>query len=196
MVIGLSTTAFVIFLTTKDLEQIDNLRPWAQPTVLWPQILTLVVACISWIASAIIIISYLRVGHRGAERNSYLGTVAMLFGMATWLALWIASGASLRHVKVTANRGDLWGWACARNNKRYYVYRDRIDYDLMCKIQAWNFICSMINIGAWVMSATVIAFSAYRLGVLRRQLGRKVPETQQLGVEQVPKTFRSSGSRV
>ena len=179
MVIGLSVTAFTIFVSTKDLEPIDGLNPWARPTKLWPQILTLVVACLSFLASAIVILSYLR-GHKNAERRAYLTTIATVLGMIVWLALWIAAGASLRRVKVTANRGDLWGWACAKNNVRYFSFRNHVNYDLMCKIQAWNFVCSMINIGAWVASASVMAFSAYRLGWLRRK-GR-VPEAKEVEV--------------
>lgn len=176
--IGLSITAFVLFTTTKDLEPIAGFNPWAEPTTLWPQILILIVACISFIASAIVIVGYLRHGHRGAESISYVTTIAMVFGWAVWLAIWIAAGASLQRVRATGNRRDLWGWACAKHTPRYQVFHSKVDYDLMCRIQEWNFICSMINIGAWVASVSVMLFTAYRLWV-RNKMG---PQTEKQGV--------------
>lgn len=165
MVIGLSITSFQIFLSTRHLEPIDNVAPWAKNTPLWPQILTLVIACISFVAALIVILGYIFRGHRGAENVSYFMTIATIIGFIAWVVIWAAAGASLQKVRDNSRGSDMWGWACGKTTKHHELFKNKINYDLVCIMQDWNFICTLIHVGTVVMSAAVWAFALWRIGV-------------------------------
>ncbi|KAF8540696.1 hypothetical protein BDD12DRAFT_832417 [Trichophaea hybrida] len=165
VVIGLSITSFQIFLSTRHLAPIDGFVPWARNTPLWPQILTLIIAIISFIAALVVILGYLFRGHRTAENLSRYTTITTILGFVAWIVIWAAAGASLQKVRDSSRGQDIWGWACAKQTKHHELFNDRIGYDLVCIMQDWNFICAIIHVGTVVFSAAVWAFALWRINV-------------------------------
>ncbi|KAI5859048.1 hypothetical protein BZA05DRAFT_383204 [Tricharina praecox] len=169
VVIGLSIATFKIFLATKDLPARNTFLPWARPTVLWPQILTLTIACISFLACIYVIWGYIRNGHRGGEAASPLATTATVIGFIAWIVIWAAAGTSMQTVRASQEGKDMWGWACNKDaGPRRQAFANKIDYDLVCTMQDWNFICTMIHVATVVLSAAVWVAAVWRLRVQSR----------------------------
>jgi len=166
VVIGLSIATFKIFLATKDLPAVGDLVPWARPTVVWPLSLTLAVACVSFLACLYVLWGYVRGGHRGGEKASPLATAATVLGFVAWIVIWAAAGTAMNTVRATADGKDVWGWACNKDAAiRRLTYANRIDYDIVCTMQDWNFICTMIHVATVVFAAAVWAAGLWRLRV-------------------------------
>ncbi|KAA8910266.1 hypothetical protein FN846DRAFT_554086 [Sphaerosporella brunnea] len=169
VVIALSIVTFQIFLTTRDLDPIDGFFPWARPTLLWPQILTLVIAALSFLASLWVMLGYLRHGHHGAEKASMVTMYTTGFALLGWIVIWATAAASMQHVRSIAGGKDLWGWACNKDTRRREVWEHMINYNLVCRSQDWNFVCAIIEVVTILFSAAVWVVTLWRLGVRRRK---------------------------
>ena len=74
----------------------------------------------------------------------------------------------MQTVRTSQNGKDMWGWACNKSTGvavRRLTYANEIDYDLVCTMQDWNFICTMIHVATVVVSAAVWIVAAWRLRV-------------------------------
>lgn len=165
VVIGLSGTSFHIFLATRNLPPIGDVQPWALRTVMWPQVMTLVIACLSFAAAVAVMAGYLRGGHRRAESLSRWATATTVIGFVGWIVLWAAAGASLQRARDQSRGRDIWDWACGKETLHHQLFIDRINYDLVCKAQDWNFICAWIHVATIAVSALAWAAAAWRFGV-------------------------------
>ncbi|KAI5779146.1 hypothetical protein EDC01DRAFT_672272 [Geopyxis carbonaria] len=154
IVIGLSATSFHIFLTTRHLPARSGAPAWARPTHLWPQILLLVLAVISFAVSSLVLASYVR-GHRRAERMSWLATAVSAASFVGAIVVWAAAGAGLQTWRRGQGGRDMWGWACDGGSKHARLFAGDVDYALVCRAQDWNFVCAMIHVAAESMAAAV-----------------------------------------
>lgn len=168
VVIGLSATAFHIFLRTKDKPPIQGFAPWPEHTILWPPILVLTVATLSMITSTAIMAAYFFGGHKKAERIAITSTIVTALAWVAGICIWATSGGAMQSAKSRSRGMDFWGWACSKNNQRYEIWNDWVDYDLVCELQNWNFICTFISVGAETLSLSVYAFAVWRLYVKSR----------------------------
>ena len=165
VVIGLSALSFHIFLATRDLPPTNGAQPWASRTVMWPQVMTLVIACLSFAAALAVMAGYLRGGHRRAESLSRWATLMTVIGFVGWIVLWAAAGASLQRARDQSRGRDIWAWACDKEAAHHQLFSDRINYDLVCKAQDWNFVCAWIHVATIAVGALAWAAAAWRLGV-------------------------------
>jgi hypothetical protein len=135
VVIGLSATAFHIFLRTKDKPPIQGFAPWPEHTILWPPILVLTVATLSMITSTAIMAAYFFGGHKKAERIAITSTIVTALAWVAGICIWATSGGAMQSAKSRSRGMDFWGWACSKNNQRYEIWNDWVDYDLVCELQ-------------------------------------------------------------
>lgn len=83
------------------------------------------------------------------------------------MLLWVITAVLLQHSKNTSANKDMWGWSCV-NNQRSEVYSDKINYQLVCRLQNWSLICMIIEIVVEVISVALYSVLFYRYYSKRR----------------------------
>src|SRR6201995_3426 len=134
IVLSMLSATFTIFNATKSLPPRNGLPAWAPSGKTWPQIVLLVIACISLFTCMIVFYGYWRGGHRRAEKVAvYYTLFAVAFFIFSTIMWGIAAGI-LQSAKNNNNNKDVWGWSCL-DNKRAQVFKDKVDYALVCRMQ-------------------------------------------------------------
>lgn len=134
IVLSLLATTFTIFNASKGLPTRGNLAPWAHGQQKWPQILLLVIACVSLAFSLGVFYAYWKGGHKRAEKAAVYYTVFAIAFFAFNIVMWAIGAAVLAHSKNTGKGQDMWGWAC-KDGKRKTVFQQEVDYSLVCRLQ-------------------------------------------------------------
>lgn len=134
IVLSMLATAFSIFNATKHLPPRNNLPPWAVGQQIWPQILLLVIACISLVFSIGVMIAYSRGGHHRAEKVAAYYTIFAVAFFIFSIIMWAVGAAVFNQSKSQGNNKDMWGWSCV-DNKRRHLFEDDVAYSLMCRLQ-------------------------------------------------------------
>lgn len=132
VVLSLVASTFAIFFATRHLENRNNLAPWAPQSILWPTYLTLAIACTSLTLAIVVLITYWKGGHEKAEKASIWFTGFSIFGFLLMIILWAVVAGTITNARQTNNGNDLWSWSC-NDNQRKELFKDDIDYDLVCK---------------------------------------------------------------
>ena len=130
-------TAFSIFNATKHLPKRNNLPPWAPAQKIWPQVLLLVIACISLVFSVFVMIAYSRGGHHRAEKVAAYYTVFAVGFFIFSIIMWAVGAIVFNQSKSQGNGKDMWGWSCVENPRRH-LFEDDVAYGLMCRLQVSN----------------------------------------------------------
>ena len=139
IVLGMLSTSLTIFQATKDLSSRSNLPPWAVGQSTWPQIVLLVVSSISLTICVCVFYSYWRGGHRKAKKTAgYYATFSIGIFLFTTI-MWVIAAAALHSSRAHGNNQDLWGWSC-NDNKRATLFKDEINYALVCRLQVSSLI--------------------------------------------------------
>ncbi|KAF4123548.1 hypothetical protein GMORB2_6249, partial [Geosmithia morbida] len=167
IVVSMMSATFAIFNATRSLPQQSTMPSWATTTNPWPQILVLVVACLSLLASIVILAAYCRGGHKRAEKVTTYYTMFALAWFTFSMGLWAVTAALFQHSRNSSGNKDMWGWACVENT-RSAVYSDKVDYQLVCRLQNWSIICIIIEIVVEVISILLYSVVFYRYYTKRR----------------------------
>lgn len=72
-----------------------------------------------------------------------------------------------QHAKDHSNNKDMWGWACV-DNTRSDVFAQKVDYQLVCRLQNWTLVCIIIEVVVEVVSIALYSFVFYRYYTKRR----------------------------
>lgn len=83
------------------------------------------------------------------------------------MLLWVVTAAVFQHSKNTSSNQDMWGWSCV-NNHRSEVYSDKVDYQLVCRLQNWALICIIIEVVVEVICISLYSVVFYRYYTKRR----------------------------
>ncbi|TLS25148.1 hypothetical protein PpBr36_06824 [Pyricularia pennisetigena] len=67
----------------------------------------------------------------------------------------------------SSNNQDLWGWSCVQN-RRSELFKESVDYALLCRLQDWTVICIIIEIVVDALTIGLYSIVVYRLYSLRR----------------------------
>jgi archaellum biogenesis protein FlaJ (TadC family) len=142
IVLAMLSTALTIFHATKSLPKRNGLPPWAENTKTWPQILLLVIACISLVMSVVVMIAYCRGGHNRAEKVAAYYTIFAVGFFIFSIIMWAVGAAVFNQSKAQNHNKDMWGWSCVDNQRRH-LFEDDISYALVCRLQVCpqNFTC-------------------------------------------------------
>ncbi|KHN96289.1 uncharacterized protein MAM_05875 [Metarhizium album ARSEF 1941] len=169
IILSMLSASFAIFNSTKSLAAASKFTPWAPNTqqTAWPQKLTLAMACVSLFACILVFVAYCRGGHKRATKvNTYYTMFAIGWFILSML-LWIITAVIFQHSKNNSNNKDMWGWACA-NNQRAEIYHEKVDYALVCRLQNWTLICIIIEVVVEVISIALYSIVFYRFYSKRR----------------------------
>src|ERR1700759_3502288 len=161
IVLSMLSATFTIFNATKSLPPRNGLPAWAPSGKTWPQIVLLVIACISLFTCMIVFYGYWRGGHRRAEKVAvYYTTFAVGFFIFS-IVMWGVGAAVLNQSKVNGNGQDIWGWSC-KDNTRKALFQDDVSYDLICRLQNWSLVCCIIEVVVEVFTIAVYGIVFYR----------------------------------
>lgn len=134
IVLSMISTTFSIFNATKAIPARNNLPAWASGTNPWPQMVLLVISCVSLAFSLIIFYAYWKGGHNRAQKTAVYYTVFAVFFFTFSIVMWAVGAGILHSAKQNGNGQDLWGWSC-KDNKRRTLFQDEIHYALVCRLQ-------------------------------------------------------------
>jgi len=175
IVLALVATTLHIFLSTRNIAKKSNLPPWAKSTQTWPQYVVLACACISLAFCIMVFWSYYRGGHRRAEKTAVYYTIFAVGFFIFSIIMWAVAAGVLQGTRSNSGNQDIWGWSCV-DNKRRDVYSEDIDYELVCRVQAWALICCIIEIVVETITIAIYGIIFYRY-YSKRQL-RKSMDTR------------------
>lgn len=137
IVLAMLSATFTIFNASKNLPPRGvgkPTTPWAPHQQIWPQITILCIACVSLAMSVGIIYAYWRGGHRRAEKAAVYYTVFAIGFFIFSIVMWAVGAAILNESKHHGESKDMWGWSC-KDGKRKELYKNDVDYDLICRLQ-------------------------------------------------------------
>ncbi|KAF2405527.1 hypothetical protein EJ06DRAFT_578685 [Trichodelitschia bisporula] len=167
IVLSMLGATFTIFNATRALPPRNGLPPWANNTKTWPQIVLLVIACLSLFMSLIIFYGYWKGGHRRAEKVAvYYTTFAVAFFIFS-IVMWGVGAALLNQSKAHGNGQDMWGWAC-KDNKRRALFQEDVSYALICRLQNWSLVCCIIEVVVEVLTIAIYGIVFFRFYSKRR----------------------------
>lgn len=83
------------------------------------------------------------------------------------MILWVVTAALFQNSRNNSNNTDMWGWSCVENN-RATIYGDKVDYQLICRLQNWTMICIIIEIVIEVICIGLYSIVFYRYYTKRR----------------------------
>jgi phosphatidylglycerophosphate synthase len=167
IVVSMLATTFTIFNATKAIPPRNGLPPWASPTPLWPQILLLVIACISLLMSIVIFYAYWKGGHKRAEKVAvYYTTFAVIFFLFS-IIMWAIGAAAINQTRSSSGGVDIWGWSC-KDNKRRELFQNDVAYSLICRLQEWSLVCCLIEVVVEVFTIAVYGIVFYRFWSKRK----------------------------
>ncbi|CAG8957768.1 hypothetical protein HYFRA_00000106 [Hymenoscyphus fraxineus] len=161
IVLAMVSMTFSIFRATQHLPPRNNLPPWAVGTKTWPQILVLVVACVSLALCLVVFWNYWRGGHKRAEKVAVYYTLFAVAFFIFSVVMWGLAAGILQGSKNNSQNKDIWGWSCV-DNKRRQLFEQEIDYGLVCRMQSWSLVCCVIEIVLELISIILYAVVFYR----------------------------------
>ncbi|KAF2645468.1 hypothetical protein P280DRAFT_120724 [Massarina eburnea CBS 473.64] len=167
IVLSMLATAFSVFNATKTLAPRNGLPAWAQNTKIWPQVLLLVIACISLAMSIGVLIAYSRGGHHRAEKVAAYYTVFAVGFFIFSIIMWAIGAAVFNQSKSQGNGKDMWGWSCV-DNKRRHLFEDDVSYALVCRLQNWALVCCIIEVVIETLCIIIYAIVFYRFWSKRK----------------------------
>ncbi|KAH9909199.1 hypothetical protein F4778DRAFT_218265 [Xylariomycetidae sp. FL2044] len=167
IILAMLSSSFSIFHATKSLPAQSGLQPWATGTQTWPQILVLSVSCINLAICILIFVGYCRGGHARAEKVGVYYTLFAVGWFIVSMILWAIAAGVLQFTRNNSNNKDMWGWSCVQN-PRATIFSDKVDYELVCRLQNWSLICIIIEIVVDVITITLYSVVFYRYYTKRR----------------------------
>ncbi|KAM5434944.1 hypothetical protein McanMca71_002493 [Microsporum canis] len=161
IVLALLAQSFIIFRTTRHLDSRNGLTPWDPNTRPWPQILILVMTSVNMFLSLLVIWNNCRGKERRAEKvNVYYTLFAGGFFVFT-VIMWVIAAAILQNSKDSGDGKDLWGWSC-KDNLRSTLFKELVDYALVCRMQDWTLVCIIIEVVVDTITVAIYAVVFYR----------------------------------
>jgi hypothetical protein len=167
IVLALIATTFTIFNATKNLPDRGGVPAWSKSSKPWPQILLLVIACISLVFAIGIFYAYWRGGHKRAEKAAVYYTVFAVFFFAFSIIMWAVGAAVLNSSRQNGNGQDVWGWSC-KDNRRKELFKDDVSFALVCRLQEWSLVCCIIEIVVETITIAIYAIVFYRFWSKRK----------------------------
>jgi hypothetical protein len=84
IILAMLSSSFAIFNATKALPNQSKMPAWAEGTKTWPQMLVLVMACLTLLACIVVFLAYCRGGHKRAEKVATYYTMFALGWVRTF----------------------------------------------------------------------------------------------------------------
>jgi len=108
-----------------------------------------------------VFIGYCRGGHQRAEKVGVYYTLFAVGWLIFSMAMWAVAAGILQVSRNNNNNQDIWGWSCVQNH-RSELFSDKVDYALVCRLQNWTLICTIIEVVVEVISISLYSIIFYR----------------------------------
>ncbi|PHH62031.1 hypothetical protein CDD81_7655 [Ophiocordyceps australis] len=169
IILSMLSASFAIFNSTRSLPNQSNMPSWAPNTnqKSWPQKLSLAMSCLSLFVCVLVLLAYCKGGHKRAEKVNTYYTMFAIGWFIVSMILWVVTAALLQHARDHSNNKDMWGWACVDNN-RADVFSQKVDYQLVCRLQNWALVCIIIEVVIEAISIALYSLVFYRYYTKRR----------------------------
>jgi hypothetical protein len=130
--VGTLSFALAKYFLTRNKIIAGNLHPWASPTTLWPTIMLLSIAIVTFLMNFITICTYM-CGVGAANKTSSVFSIVGYIMLAAHVVVWAVSAGAFK----MANTGhDLWGWSCSSNADAIQEQvKAFMDFGQLCTIQ-------------------------------------------------------------
>ncbi|KAK0618228.1 hypothetical protein B0T17DRAFT_495808 [Bombardia bombarda] len=161
IILAMISSSFAIFNATRHLPAMNGLPPWANNTNAWPQKVVLACACVSLLICVTVFVGYCRGGHHRAEKVGVYYTLFAVGWFIFSMIMWAVAAGVLQFSKNNSGNQDMWGWACVQNH-RSDLFKEKVDYALICRLQNWSLICIIIELVVEIISITLYSIVFYR----------------------------------
>jgi len=164
-VVGSMTFSLQRFLSTRHVHVYGYGSIWAEPTSLWPTLMLLVIAVITFGINFSVLCSYCFGGIKAANTVSNYGGRFIYVMLAAEVIVW-AITTGLYKMGNTGN--DLWGWSCGSTSDEIQpLVQSFLDFGQLCMVQTGTFATTIIETVLYVLT-----FVTY-LVVARRRMHKK-----------------------
>ncbi len=147
--------------------------PWAKQTKTWPTTVLLVTSTLSFIISAVVMVSYVRgiqAANAAHEYGSYLGFGIFIAHVGMWIAVAVAYRAG-------KDSNDLWGWTCdEKAMKIQKPFEKVINFKRYCDIQTSSWITSLAQAILMILYVAVYVWGYIRLKHQRKMKTAFAPD--------------------
>lgn len=161
IILSMLSASFSIFNATRHLPAMNGLPAWANNTNAWPQYVVLACSCVSLLICIGVFVGYCRGGHHRAEKVGVYYTLFAVGWFIFSMIMWAVAAGVFQFSKNNSKNQDMWGWACVENH-RAELFKDKVDYALVCRLQNWALICIIIEIIVEIISITLYSIVFYR----------------------------------
>ncbi|EGO53644.1 hypothetical protein NEUTE1DRAFT_133976 [Neurospora tetrasperma FGSC 2508] len=169
IILSMLSASFSIFNATRHLPAMNGLPAWAAGTNPWPQYVVLACSCVSLLICIGVFIGYCRGGHQRAEKVGVYYTLFAVGWFIFSMIMWAVAAGIFQFTKNNSKNQDMWGWSCVENH-RAELFKDKVDYALVCRLQNWGLICMIIEIIIEIISITLYSIVFYRYWSKRKLL--------------------------
>ncbi|KAI9768396.1 MAG: hypothetical protein M1835_006878 [Candelina submexicana] len=185
--LSIAITALMIhtlltFLHTRNTYRVTpagNRTAWHKSTKLWPTIMCLVVASISLLLNATIVLAYYH-SVKTANKANTISTIFTAGVVGFHIVYWGLAAAFYKYGKDTHGvSNDLWGWSCSEAARKIQKeFRAEVDFDRICAVQTGGWITSLVEVGLEVF--TLVAFLLAYMRIRHQKQMKEVERRSQL----------------
>jgi len=193
--VGTLSFSLAKYYLTKNKVISGNSHPWATPTVLWPTIMLLSIAIITFIMNFVTICTYI-CGVGAANKTSSFFSYVGYAMLAAHVVVWAVSAGAF---KMASNGRDLWGWSCSLNADAIQEeVKAFMDFGKLCTIQTGAWYTSIIEAVVYFVTF-VVAILMVRRAAHKKKIARVRSTTSMEGgyvqdVEMEP-TYKPTAGR-
>jgi len=157
--LGTLSFALAKYYLTKNKIINGNQHPWATPTKLWPTIMLLAIATVTFLMNFITICAYI-CGVGAANKTSSVFSIVGYVMLAVHVVVWAVSAGAF---KMASDGHDLWGWSCSPNADAIQAeVKAFMDFGQLCTIQQGAWYTSIIEAAVYFATFLVVIFMLRR----------------------------------
>jgi hypothetical protein len=150
---------------------------WSKTPKPWPTYMYFSIALTSFVLNFSSLMGYFR-SVRAANLANTMSTVFNYIILAANIIVWAVAAGIYKYEKGVVEDGkhnDLWGWTCSGAAKAIQESFHEVPFDQYCNIQTAGWYAGLIQVGAMVLSAIILALAYRRKGV-KKQARRSMDE--------------------
>ncbi|KAF4624490.1 hypothetical protein G7Y89_g13682 [Cudoniella acicularis] len=169
LVMGTLSYALAKYFLTRNHVLPGGTNPWITPTTLWPSLMLLGIATVTFILNAITLFAYCCGGVQSANKASTVTSVAGYIFLAAHLVAWVVAAGLYRYGR-TGN--DLWGYSCSdKADAVQEQVQSFLDFGKLCTMQQGTWFISIIEAGVYLLTLIVTIFMVRRAST-KKKLGK------------------------
>jgi len=147
------------YLNTRNIHVTGVASIWANPTTLWPTIMLLVIAFITFFINISVVMSYW-CSIRAANSVDNVGGKFIYGMMAAQIIVWAVTTGLYKYAN---NGNDLWGWSCGTPSDNIQpLVQSFLDFGQLCMVQTGSFGTTIVETVMYVLTFLTYLYVARR----------------------------------